>query len=131
MPARKWEGGTGKEESVLWKSWNLCFHHMALILALLKALADFWRTIGQHLLKVTESFFKCHFFIFHRVICSVASHAVPNGSVRQTCYLLSFPCPGIVDNRVSQKNKKSEFCFATKPTGFHRLDEPPEKNSAL
>ena len=33
--------------------------------------------------------------------------------------------------RVSQKNKKSEFCFATKPTGFHRLDEPLEKISAL
>ena len=33
--------------------------------------------------------------------------------------------------RVSQKNQKSEFCFATKPTGFHRLDEPPEKISAL
>ena len=29
--------------------------------------------------------------------------------------------------RVSQKNQKSEFCFATNPTGFHRLDEPPEK----
>ena len=34
-------------------------------------------------------------------------------------------------SRVSQKNQKSEFCFATKPTGFHRLDEPPEKISAL
>ena len=33
--------------------------------------------------------------------------------------------------RVSQKNQKSEFCFATNPTGFHRLDEPPEKISAL
>ena len=33
--------------------------------------------------------------------------------------------------RVSQKTQKSEFCFATKPTGFHRLDEPPEKISAL
>ena len=32
--------------------------------------------------------------------------------------------------RVSQKNQKSEFWFATKPTGFHRLDEPPEKISA-
>ena len=29
--------------------------------------------------------------------------------------------------RVPQKNQKSEFCFATNPTGFHRLDEPPEK----
>ena len=33
--------------------------------------------------------------------------------------------------RVSQKTKKSEFCFATNPTGFHRLDEPLEKFSAL
>ena len=33
--------------------------------------------------------------------------------------------------RVSQKTQKSEFCFATNPTGFHRLDEPPEKISAL
>ena len=31
-----------------------------------------------------------------------------------------------VYSRVSQKNQKSEFCFATKPSGFHRLDEPPE-----
>ena len=33
--------------------------------------------------------------------------------------------------RVSQKTQKSEFCFATNPTDFHRLDEPPEKISAL
>ena len=37
----------------------------------------------------------------------------------------------ILRSRVSQRNQKSEFCFATKPTGFHRLDEPPEKFSAL
>ena len=41
----------------------------------------------------------------------------------------------IIDNllysRVSQKNQKSEFCYATNPSGFHRLDEPPEKISAL
>ena len=36
-----------------------------------------------------------------------------------------------LENRVSQKNQKSEFCFATNPSGFHRLDEPPEKISAL
>ena len=29
--------------------------------------------------------------------------------------------------RVSQKTQKSEFCFATNPSGFHRLVEPPEK----
>ena len=34
-------------------------------------------------------------------------------------------------SRVSQKNQKSEFCFATNPSGFHKLDEPPEKISAL
>ena len=36
-----------------------------------------------------------------------------------------------MDSRVSRKKQKSEFCFATKPTGFHILDEPPEKISAL
>ena len=30
-------------------------------------------------------------------------------------------------NRVSQKKQKSEFWYATNPSGFHRLDEPPEK----
>ena len=34
-------------------------------------------------------------------------------------------------SRVSQKNQKSKFWYATNPSGFHRLDEPPEKNSAL
>ena len=29
--------------------------------------------------------------------------------------------------RVSQKKQKSEFWYATNPSGFHRLDEPPEK----
>ena len=33
--------------------------------------------------------------------------------------------------RVSQKIQKSEFWNATYPSGFHRLDEPPEKISAL
>ena len=32
---------------------------------------------------------------------------------------------------MSQKIQKSEFWNATYPSGFHRLDEPPEKNSAL
>ena len=36
-----------------------------------------------------------------------------------------------INIRVSQKKQKSKFCFATKPAGFHRLDEPPEKISAL
>ena len=36
-----------------------------------------------------------------------------------------------MNTRVSQKHQKSKFCFATKPTDFHRLDEPPEKISAL
>ena len=34
-------------------------------------------------------------------------------------------------SRVSQKNQKSEFCYATNPSGFHRLAEPPKKISAL
>ena len=34
-------------------------------------------------------------------------------------------------NRVSQKKQMSEFWYATNPSGFHRLDEPPEKISAL
>ena len=34
-------------------------------------------------------------------------------------------------SRVSQKNQKSKFWYATNPSGVHRLDEPPEKNSAL
>ena len=33
--------------------------------------------------------------------------------------------------RVSQKNQKSEFWNVLYPSGFHRLDEPPEKISAL
>ena len=40
-------------------------------------------------------------------------------------------CPRATHSRVSQKTQKSEFCFATNPSGFHRLDEPPEKISAL
>ena len=36
-----------------------------------------------------------------------------------------------VYNRVSQKIQKSEFWNATYPSGFHRLDEPPDKISAL
>ena len=33
--------------------------------------------------------------------------------------------------RVSQKTQKSEFWNVTYPSGFHRLDKPPEKISAL
>ena len=36
-----------------------------------------------------------------------------------------------VNIRVSQNKQKSEFWYATNPTGFQRLDEPPEKFSAL
>ena len=32
---------------------------------------------------------------------------------------------------VSQKKQKSEFRYATNPTGCHRLDEPPEFFLAL
>ena len=31
---------------------------------------------------------------------------------------------------MSQTNQKSEFWYATYPSGIHRLDEPPEKISA-
>ena len=33
----------------------------------------------------------------------------------------------VLDIRVSQKKQKSEFWYATNPSGFHRLDEPPKK----
>ena len=46
-------------------------------------------------------------------------------------FLKGLTYSALVHNRVSQKNQKSEFWFATNPTGFHRLDEPPEKISAL
>ena len=36
-----------------------------------------------------------------------------------------------IETRVSQKNQKSEFWNVPYPSGFHRLDEPPEKNSVL
>ena len=32
---------------------------------------------------------------------------------------------------VSQKKQKSEFWYATNPSGFHKLDEPPKKISSL
>ena len=43
-------------------------------------------------------------------------------------HLESFP-----DCRIGcpKKTQKSKFWNATYPSGFHRLDEPPEKNSAL
>ena len=37
----------------------------------------------------------------------------------------------IVFIRVSQKIQKSEFWNATYPSGFHWLDEPPEKNFSI
>ena len=46
--------------------------------------------------------------------------------------LLSDQCVNFFfDNRVSQKIQKSEFWNVTYPSGFHRLDEPTEKISAL
>ena len=38
---------------------------------------------------------------------------------------------GSMLTRVSQKKQKSEFWYATYPSGFHKLGEPPEKISAL
>ena len=46
------------------------------------------------------------------------------------CVFGSQPPPK-VKIRVSQKIQKSEFWNVTYPFGFHRLDEPPEKISAL
>ena len=42
------------------------------------------------------------------------------------CFLVT--SHALVYYRVSQKNQKSEFWNVTYPSGFHRLDEPPEKN---
>ena len=38
---------------------------------------------------------------------------------------------GRLGTRVSQKIQKSEFWNATYPSGFHMLDEPPEKFSII
>ena len=59
--------------------------------------------------------------------CQKNSHILPTGQ----WYTRSAVINDALIIRVSQKNQKSEFCFATKPTGFHRLDEPPEKISSL
>ena len=47
--------------------------------------------------------------------------------VRQTHAIVE----GGLDIRVSQNDQKSKFWYATNPSGFHRLDEPPKKISAL
>ena len=51
----------------------------------------------------------------------------------QRMVTLDLLVPGsvVLANRVSQKIQKSEFWNVTYPSGFHRLDEPPEKISAL
>ena len=51
--------------------------------------------------------------------------------LKEMCSLSTSPGFKTLITRVSQKTQKSEFWFATNPTGFHRLDEPPEKISAL
>ena len=48
---------------------------------------------------------------------------------RSECNMKEYLCSLCI--RVSQKIQKSEFWNATYPSGFHRLDEPPEKISAL
>ena len=71
---------------------------------------------------------------FHR------RQVLPNFSlvhrVSQICTVMTGSKIDVIDLshlyiRVSQKYQKSEFCFATKPSGFHRLGEPPKKFSAL
>ena len=64
----------------------------------------------------------------HAALAPCASRSLHKSSVKT---LLSASYHPNVSTRVSQKNQKSEFCFATNPSGFHRLDEPPEKISAL
>ena len=51
--------------------------------------------------------------------CTISDELPGSGSKNAVCI------------RVSQKNQKSEFWNVTYPSGFHRLDEPPEKISAL
>ena len=68
------------------------------------------------------------FFIQSRLLSAfylhIAQQLVPLHDVSEPKFLLMLI-------RVSQKTHKSKFCFATNPSGFHRLDEPPEKISAL
>ena len=67
VSVRKWEGGTREEDSVLWESSNLSFQQLALILALLKTFANFWRTFDQCLFKVIWFIFWNITFIFMNV----------------------------------------------------------------
>ena len=84
------------------------------------------------------------FYIFTGVVCQLLerlpkwralweevhpSLCSPGKDLSRVAFLLHIKLTMYI--RVSQKNQKSEFCFATNPTGFHRLDEPPEKISAL
>ena len=55
------------------------------------------------------------------------THTARNGTLKCTIVAQEKTMP----SRVSQKNQKSEFWYATNPSGFHRLDEPPKKISAL
>ena len=63
--------------------------------------------------------------------CSEGALSVEVYGHRSSGAAFAWQVGGPIYNRVSQKNQKSKFCFATNPTGFHRLDEPPEKFSAL
>ena len=56
---------------------------------------------------------------------------IVQGVPKKVTFSFQLAAGATVHSRVSQKTQKSEFCFATKATGFHRLDEPPEKISAL
>ena len=81
--------------------------------------ADFL-LFAHHCRQISEQSHHKHYF----------HSAHPTGWNWTLCLCLSVITSKMI-NRVSQKIQKSEFWNATYPSGFHRLDEPPEKNSAL
>ena len=61
----------------------------------------------------------------------IAGDDIASGAFQtQSIYDFSI-CNTSMPSRVSQKKQKSEFWYATNPTGFHKLDEPPKIFSAL
>ena len=91
---------------------RICFHERRLQYIESEQIAEWARSVLLHLL--------LHLFI------AKCTRLVP---ILSTFHWLHIS--NTLHNRVSQKNQKSEFCYATNPSGFHRLDEPPKKNSAL
>ena len=70
-------------------------------------------------------------FMVQEELITSSFHKILGWSILIQLIAKFFMDDSLADTRVSQKKQKSEFCFATKPTDFHRLDEPPEKISAL